>query len=170
MTSNTQDYSFNDFKQDCHAFNEIAGKDAQASLKQMLQQLTLIEEEVQEIKEGLHENNVLETLDGVVDVLVVTLGMLQKLEALGVDTTKALKDTAENNLTKYPADIATAVASQKYLAKQGVEATVEYNPKYDLYVLKDKNQKVRKPWDFQSNDLTECIPLQLMLDGFEDEY
>ena len=164
------DYDFNEFVEQCYAFNEIAGKASQSSLKQMLQQLALIEEEVQEIKEGLHENNVLETLDGVVDVLVVTLGMLQKLEALGVDTTKALKGTAENNLTKYPADIATAVASQKYLAKQGAEVTVEYNPKYDLYVLKDKNQKVRKPWNFDSNDLTECIPVQLMLDGFEDEF
>ena len=166
----TNDYDFNEFVEQCYAFNEIAGKASQASLKQMLQQLALIEEEVQEIKEGLHENNVLETLDGVVDVLVVTLGMLQKLQALGVDTTKALKDTAENNLTKYPADIATAVASQKYLAKQGTEVTVEYNPKYDLYVLKDKQQKVRKPWNFDSNDLTECIPVQLMLNGFEDEY
>ena len=166
----TNDYDFNEFVEQCYAFNEIAGKASQASLKQMLQQLALIEEEVQEIKEGLHENNVLETLDGVVDVLVVTLGMLQKLQALGIDTTKALKQTAENNLTKYPADIATAVASQKYLAKQGTEVTVEYNPKYDLYVLKDKQQKVRKPWNFQSNDLTECIPVQLMLNGFEDEY
>ena len=166
----TNDYDFNEFVEQCYAFNEIAGKASQASLKQMLQQLALIEEEVQEIKEGLHENNVLETLDGVVDVLVVTLGMLQKLEALGVDTTKALKDTAENNLTKYPADIATAVASQKYLARKGVEVTVEYNPKHDLYVLKDKQGKVRKPWNFDSNDLTDCIPVELFLKGFKDEY
>lgn len=162
-----KDYTFDDFKVDVYAFNEIAGKDKAATHLDLCKQFSLITEELKETADGLSTNNPVEVLDGVVDVLVTGLGLLQKLEALGFNTQKALYDTAANNLSKYPTDESVAIESAKNLESQGETVNITYNSAYDLFVIKDLQDKVRKPFNFKSNDLSSCIPMYVLSNGFE---
>jgi uncharacterized protein YkuJ len=161
------DYTFDDFKIDVYAFNEIAGKDKAASHLDLCKQFKLVVEELKELSDGLNENNPVEVLDGVVDVLITSLGLLQKLEALGFNAQKALFDTAENNLSKYPTDEAVAIETAKTFESEGIAVNVTYNTAYDMFVIKDLQDKVRKPFNFKSNDLSSCVPMYVLCNGFE---
>lgn len=156
-----------DFAESCYAFNEIAGKDNDVSLNDLKKQLVLIYEEVDEISEGLVDNNPAEVLDGVIDTLVVTIGLLQKLENLGINVEEAMERTAANNLSKFTPSIEVAQQSVKALKANSINARTDYNAQYNVFVIKDSNDKVRKPWNFESNDLTCCIPEELK-NGFKE--
>lgn len=163
-------YNISDFQEDCYAFNEIAGKHKLTTLKDIEFQYKLILEETKEIKDkGIDKNNAKEVLDGVVDVMVTALGLLQKLEYLGVDTNKAMRDTAYNNLTKFPSSELVAIRSAQYYEQEGIPVNVEYHSDSELFVIKNVHDKVMKPLGFESNDLTDCIPKELLEKGFEDE-
>lgn len=163
-------YDISEFQMDCYAFNDIAGKDSQCSLKDIEFQYNLILEETKEIKEkGIDHNNAKEVVDGVVDVLVTALGLVQKLEYLGVDMNKAMRDTAYNNLTKYPSDERTAIETAQKYEQEGTQVYVEYNSDYELFVIKNLKDKVMKPVGFESNDLSNCIPKDLLLNGFKED-
>lgn len=163
-------YNISDFQMDCYAFNEIAGKHSKTTLKDIEFQYKLILEETKEIKEkGIDKNNAKEVLDGAIDVMVTALGLLQKLEYLGVDTNKAMRDTAYNNLTKYPAKEYIAIKTAQMYEEDGIMVDVQYNSEYELFVIKNFNDKVMKPIDFESNDLSNCIPTELLEKGFQDE-
>lgn len=164
------DYNISDFQDDCNAFNSVAGKDKLGTLKDIEFQYNLILEETKEIKEkGIDKNNVKEVVDGVVDVLVTALGLAQKLELLGVDMNKAMRDTAYNNLTKYPTKELTAIQTAQMYEEDGIQVVVEYNSEYELFVIKNLKDKVMKPIDFESNDLSNCIPADLLLNGFKED-
>ena len=162
-----KDYLFDDFKIDVYAFNEIAGKDTAATYLDLCKQFALITEELKETAEGLNTNNPVEVLDGVVDVLVTSLGLLQKLEALGFNTQKALYKTAVNNLSKYPNSEQIAMLTAQKFEADNVNVTVTYNSNYDLFVIKDDQDKVRKPVNFVSNNLDDCVPMFVLSNGFE---
>jgi hypothetical protein len=160
-------YNISDFQMDCYAFNEIAGKHNKTTLKDIEFQYKLILEETKEIKDkGIDKNNAKEVVDGVVDVLVTALGLAQKLEHLGVDMNKAMRDTAYNNLTKYPTKELTAIQTAQMYEEDGIPVQVEFNSEYELFVIKNWNDKVMKPIDFESNDLSNCIPKELLENGF----
>lgn len=164
------DYNISDFQVDCYAFNEIAGKHDLTTLKDIDFQYKLIYEETKEIKEkGIDRNNAKEVVDGVVDVLVTALGLAQKLENLGVDMNKAMRDTAYNNLTKFPSKELTAIQTAQMYEADGIQVEVNYNSQYDLFVIKNLNDKVMKPIDFESNDLSNCIPKELLENGFKED-
>lgn len=164
------DYNISDFQSDCYAFNEVAGKDKLGTLKDIEFQYNLILEETKEIKEkGIDHNNAKEVVDGVVDVMVTALGLMQKLELLGVDMNKAMRDTSQNNLTKYPSDERIAITTAQKYEEEGVQVTVDYNSDYDMFVIKNMKDKVMKPIGFESNDLSDCIPEDLLLNGFKED-
>jgi hypothetical protein len=161
------DYNISDFQMDCFAFNEIANKHNKTTLKDIEFQYKLILEETKEIKDkGIDKNNVKEVLDGAIDVMVTALGLLQKLEHLGIDVNKAMRDTAYNNLTKYPSKELTAIQTAMMYEEEGSVVNVEYNSEYELFVVKNWNDKVMKPIGFESNDLSNCIPKELLENGF----
>lgn len=154
-------YDYEDFKEDCYAFNELAGKDKLVSHKDLTEQFKLIVEELKETCDGLATNNPEEVLDGTVDVMVTAIGLLQKLENLGMNVNKALYKTAVNNLSKFPESEMIAIETAEMYERQGVDVKVEYKSEYDAYVIKDVNDKVRKPSNFVSNNLKDCIPENL---------
>lgn len=164
------DYNISDFQDDCYAFNIVAAKDKLCSLQDIEFQYNLILEETKEIKEkGIDKNNAKEVVDGVVDVMVTALGLMQKLEHLGVDMNKAMRDTSQNNLTKYPSDERIAITTAQKYEEEGIQVTVDYNSDYDMYVIKNLKDKVMKPVGFESNDLSDCIPEDLLLNGFKED-
>ena len=119
------DYNIADFQIDCDAFNSIAGKDQKTTHKDLCRQYYLIEEELLETRVGLAKNDLEEVLDGTIDVLVTTLGMLQKLKNLGFDISKAMLITAENNHSKYPVTEAVAIETAEMYEKEDVDVDVK---------------------------------------------
>lgn len=164
-----QDYS--DIARNVYVFNEIANSDIpQKSVVDIKNQLDFLKEEVQEIQDGITDNNPKEVLDGAVDVLYVIIGMLQFLEEMGFDVPKALADTGWNNLTKFPtqAQLEDGNLLEKTVAlyeAKGVKVFPKYNSRYMVWSFKNSNSKVMKPFGFVPNDLADCVPAKYK-DGF----
>lgn len=161
------DYNLIDFNQDVKDFNVIANKDKETLHIDLCKQFKLITEELKETADGLSTNNPVEVLDGVVDVLVTALGLMHKLEVLGFDSTRAMYKTAKNNLSKYTKSEEVAIESAKSLEAEGSVINVTYNSAYDVFVIKDADDKVRKPLDFKSNNLEDCVPMYVLSNGFQ---
>jgi hypothetical protein len=140
-------------------FNDISGATNEVSEKSFYEQMEYIEEEFFELKHALYDNNITEVLDGCIDVLITTYGMLQKLETLGVDINGAAIATAENNLSKYPATPAVAHDTVERKARDGVEVLAKFNEEFGVYTLRNAvTMKVVKPYNFVSNDLSAFVP------------
>jgi len=153
------------FADNVFQFNEIAGNNTKVSIADFKSQQKCLIEEVNEISEGLNNANLEEVLDGVVDVLYVAIGMLIKLEELGVDTEVALQRIGENNLSKFPEyskEISDKTFEQYKLQGVTLVENLTFTTNYPngIMVFKDNNSKIRKPYGFSSvtlNDLVEGI-------------
>ena len=156
-------YTTNDFMNDCKLFNTIAGKDGKPTKQALYEQLVLINEELQETIRDLSKNDYTGVLDGYTDMMVTVAGFGQMLDALGMKTTEALQATASNNLTKfvpeYQGDV--LIDTLALYQEKNIPIIYERSPKHNLVVFKDMQNKVRKPSNFVSNDLTEFVPVNL---------
>lgn len=151
-------YTLSDYYDDVETFNALANNLTNVTPAKMIAQANVLQEEVQELKDGLNNEDLEEILDGTVDVIYVAFGMLQMLRSLGYDTERAMEKTARNNLTKFPTSINTVVESVDDYSENGTEITWEYNKVYDKYVLKDTKGKIRKPLGYVKNNLKDCLP------------
>ena len=156
---------FNKLYENVKLFNNLAGDNL--TKQGFINQQKVLLEEVKEIDEGISNNDIVEILDGVVDTLYVALGQLYKLEQLGCNIEGAIKRVGEDNTSKFPSDEETAVKTVMYYNNQNVNAKWEYNEKYQRYVIKDENQKIRKPYNFIPTDLTQYVPENLQRKGLE---
>lgn len=145
-------------------FNNLAGN-IDVTSKGFLNQQKLIEEEAEEIAEGIRTADIVAVLDGVVDTLYVTLGMLQKLEALGCDVQGAIKQVCEDNLTKYPHKLEDAQETVRFYNAKNTNVHYTFNEQYSKYVIKDENSKVKKPFNFVPTDLSKYVPKELQEKG-----
>lgn len=144
---------------DTFKFNDLAGNTNRLSLADIRSQAKLILEEIMElIDKGVDNNDPVELLDGVVDGYVTLDGMTSKLISLGFDVSKGLKQTTENNMSKFPTSEETAIATVEYYRTQGIKTTATFNASHGRWVIRDENGKIRKPVGFVSNDLSNCVP------------
>lgn len=157
----TNDY-LNEFSDDVYQFNEIAGNNTKTSVQDFKAQQKCLIEEVNEISEGLDKGDLEEVLDGVIDTLYVTIGMLHKLEELGVDTSKAMKRISENNLSKFPA-FSVEISDKTFEMYNLLGIPINVNHKFagssqdKLMVVTDNNSKIRKPYGFKSVTLSDLV-------------
>ena len=150
-----------DFTDKCYLFNKVAGKDNLFDKQSIQEQVNLIKEEVDETQEGLDNNDLMELADGAIDVLVTTLGLIQKLEALGIDMNKAASIIAENNLSKFTKDYQVVESTiQHYNEKGETVYPVFYNPEKLYAIERLSDNKVMKPVGFVSADISSCIPVK----------
>lgn len=154
-----EQYSVDDFYQGCAFFNTVAGKDKPTSKQDLLNQIKIIESEVAELREGIELNDAEEVLDGAIDSAVTVFGMLQMLENIGFDVQRASAKTVVNNITKFP-DSEQVAKDTVALDPENLryESFQMYDPVETVYIIKDKNDKVRKPVGYQKNDLSDCLP------------
>jgi NTP pyrophosphatase (non-canonical NTP hydrolase) len=159
-----QDQAILEFKQLTKKFNELAGNTKNVNKEKLKQQLNLITEELLETVEALKQNDLVEVLDGYTDLMVTVVGLGDMLEGLGIKATEALVATAKNNDTKFisPYSLTLPLKTVDYYRQQGIDVQPEFSLKYNMYVMKDKQGKVRKPLGFISNDLTEFVPNELL--------
>lgn len=163
---NVMQYDMQDFQDSCDRFNIIAGKVHNKPSKQEIkQQLDLIKEELQETYDALELEDYTKVLDGYCDILVTSFGLGQQLKTFGIDTMSACRDTAENNLMKFiwigsnwEEASALAYKSMQELKSKGVNASPVFSALGGCFVLKDSNNKIRKPFGFNSNDLSMYVP------------
>lgn len=120
-------------------------------------QAWIVHEEVQETIGASKDTDLLETLDGVCDVLYTGLRLAQLLENRGVQVWSALKKVCENNDLKYTRSLATATqwledlsATKPFLAIHEYEGNAG-----TYYCVKDtQTGKVIKPVSHPKVDLS----------------
>ena len=148
-----------EFTSKCYLFNKVAGKDNLFDKQSIQEQIDLIKEEVKETQEGLDNNDLVELADGAIDVLVTTLGLIQKLENLGTDMNKAAKIIADNNLSKFTKDWQVVESTIQHYKEKGELVYPTFYNEENLYAIKRIiDNKVMKPVGFVSADLSSCIP------------
>ena len=154
-------------KQGTYTFNTIAGTGDELDDTAFIQQYEVLVEEVKEIGDALVASNLVEVVDGVIDTLVVALGLWQKLENKGVDMNKAAELIAANNLSKYPSLTKSEVVDatiEMYKAKN-IEVEVTSNIPYHCYVFRNKaTGKILKPYGFESVDISSCVPEEFQIE------
>lgn len=150
-------YDLEEFRKDCYIFNQVAGKDKAVMQKDIINQAKIILEEANETLADAEANDDVGVLDGLCDVLVTAFGLMQKLENAGFNTREAMKRVAENNASKYPRDEDIVLAT--IINDNGANGLrYEYNENFGVYVIKDRNDKIRKPVGFESVDISDCVP------------
>lgn len=155
---NLTDYCIIDLECDTAEFNDIAGNSKKLTKQDYKAQYKVLLEEVHEIEEALDTDNIVELVDGVIDTLIVTLGFVQKLENQGINMSKAMELIAENNLSKFTMNPYVADLSVMEYKEKGIEVVSEFNKEHCVYVLRDTNGKIRKPNNFKSVVISDCIP------------
>lgn len=151
------------FYEQCHQFNEVAGKLDKLKVRDIHNQLLLIKEELDEAFHAYQTNDTEGVLDASVDVAVTAIGFCLILEKLGFNVDGALLETANNNLTKFidGEDTGKVDATVQHYKEQGIKVYADYNSGHNLFVIKDMNNKIRKPVGFVSNSLVQFVPQQL---------
>lgn len=157
--SSIKESEMDHFLRKCEAFNTIAGKAGKATKVDLKQQLDLIKEELNETIRDLEADDYVGVLDGYTDIAVTWAGLGQMLDSLKFDTKGALLATAANNLTKFVAmrDNDEVINTIDMYNKKGNAIVVETYPPKELYVFKDVNNKVKKPFSFVSNDVSTYV-------------
>jgi len=130
-------------------FNTIAGNLNNVTVESVDNQNGYIFEEVTELISGVENSDPVETLDGAVDSFVTVVGQLQKLEAAGFNVQEALARVCANNLSKFPLATESAQYDEAF--------TLNLNIEYGRYVIKDENNKIRKPSNFVPVDLSDLV-------------
>lgn len=135
----------NKLYQEVLIFNTLAGNLDNVDKNSIALQLDLQQEEYIETVDAFDNKDAIELVDGAIDQIVVGLGLLQKLEAAGVNVEDAFTRINQNNLSKFSDSILS----------QPPNTTAEFNKRWEKWVFKDKNTgKVKKPLDFSPVELS----------------
>lgn len=156
-----KEYTILDLFNDTDKFNRIAGAYNDLSRESFNNQLKIIQEEYEEFVEGHERQDLVETVDGLVDSLITLFGYQRKMkERYGIDFSAIMQKIAENNLSKFipgddPMTVSRTIAM--YLNKDTL-VTLEYNDEYDVFVIRDAvTKKVKKPINFVPVDITKEV-------------
>lgn len=146
---------------DTDKFNRIAGTYDDLGWDSFTNQMLIIKEEFNEFIEGHCSEDLVEVVDGIVDSYITLFGYQRKLEEkYGIDFSAIMQKIAENNLSKFlPGDNYALVSETitSYLNK-GQQVISEYNPDYDVFVIRDAvTKKVKKPINFVPVDITKEV-------------
>lgn len=156
-------YTFDNMYLDVKAFNDLAGN--KSTHNDFVSQVKCLVEEVNETVQGVEDNDVTATLDGAIDTIYVALGIIQKLEQLGVDVSKACNQVCEDNLIKFPHKLEDAQETVRFYNAKNTNVHYTFNEQYSKYVIKDEAGKIRKPYNFVPTDLTCYVPEYLQKRG-----
>ena len=138
----------------------IAGQYKETEDKHKLQQWSYIQEELKELKLAIEQGDLVEQLDGCVDLLVTTFGFMVKLQQQGADIGKAMVKTGKNNLSKFPVDRSVVEDTLKFYKEKGKDCVSSYCVLNNRWVIRDMNGKYQKPKGFVENDLSDCFPVK----------
>lgn len=125
-------------------------------------QAKLVVEEAKETLAACEHGDPVELLDGVCDIMVTFSFLAELVYQAGFDTDHAMHLVNKNNATKIFTTYTKAKETLDALEEKGEieglyiqEVVVRGVP---FYTVRDGNNKIRKPVDFVSVDLVECLP------------
>jgi hypothetical protein len=147
--------------------NEPLLGDKEMFFRQMKAQANYLKEEVQEIIDACEERDIIGVLDGVVDCWYVREYMDDLCAEQSLRLSLARNLVCENNDTKFSTRYSDAAISQSAHEAAGTPcyiAAVEYEGKEYYTVRRLADDKVLKPHNFQSVDLSGCIPREWLND------
>lgn len=136
---------------DVYAFNNIA--DAfKGDLEEKAElYISLVREEFIETAEAFKNKDAVELLDGVADVYVTVMGLIQILQKAGFDVAEAIQRVCANNLSKFPAEHEDE--------NQPKDTDMFLCEEEGLYVYKDSvTGKVKKPLNYKPVYLADLVP------------
>jgi hypothetical protein len=142
-------------------FNQIAGNlnssNHEATLNTIEKQISFIQEEVEEAYDAFTAEDIQEVVDGACDAFVTVAGLMQELEAAGVNIEKALARVCANNLTKFPTTFEHNNNPEAYMPQGDVTA---HHTDYGHVVYKRNiDGKVMKPVNYVPVDLSGTFPV-----------
>jgi predicted HAD superfamily Cof-like phosphohydrolase len=163
VLSINEEYKYMDFIEAAELFNNISGQSTKVQFKDLSKQADLIAEEgYHEMNEALDNSDLVAVLDSAIDTLFVTVGMLQKLRVKGVNVLGAMKQVAQDNLSKYPTNMEVVKETIEMYKDKSVMISTSYDDTVGVYVIKNTNDKVMKPSNFIGTDLTKYVPEELI--------
>lgn len=133
-------------------FNDVAGNFDNVDVAAIEAQIKVVVEEITELKDAFYNKDAVGLLDGVCDGFVTLMGLIQKMNVAGFKVSEAIDRVNANNLEKFKLGEGTL---NTYMS---VDWNVIYNSKYECFVLKDKNGKIRKPLGFKSVEISDLVP------------
>lgn len=148
----------------------VGGASKEAFITQLDRQQNFIQEEVNELSDGIWNSNIVEILDAACNIWYLNQYVFDMLEAIGVDVVRAREIVCENNDQKFTTSPEYASAScQSYgIGQCYVDQTVYDGIKY--YTVRcNSDGKVQKLLDHEKPDFTECIPDHVLEYFKEDE-
>lgn len=137
------------------SFNQTAGVKTIQDFEPEATKLSvrLMTEELDEIVEAIEEKNRVEVLDGICDLLYVTLGFAYR-HGFANNLEEAFRRVHESNMSKFPVDALTAQETLKKYQEEGVEAYFEQEGEF--YIIRRKSDgKVLKSKDYNPVNLTD---------------
>lgn len=101
-----------------------------------------------------------EFLDGVCDQLVVVIGLIAKMEALGYDVFGALNEVCDNNNSKFTKELIVSQYTQRHYEEElDTPCNIVYNEEHKLYgVRRDVDLKLMKPINYKSVNIEKYVP------------
>lgn len=131
-------------------------------LEALKNQAKRVLEEAQEIVDACESGDTEGILDGIVDVQVTALPLIQMGEAYGFNVGDALIEVADNNLTKVTTSMPIAAQTVlHYSEKDGTDVYIDEQHYMDriYYSIKRKaDDKYLKPVGYQSVSLKKYLP------------
>lgn len=130
-------------------------------LEALKNQAKRVLEEAQEIVDACESGDIEGILDGIVDVQVTALPLIQMGEAYGFSVGDALIEVADNNLTKVTTSLSIAEQTAHYYNEAGVDVYIDEQHYMDriYYSIKRKaDDKYLKPVGYQSVSLKKYLP------------
>lgn len=140
-------------------FNLVSGSLTPSNHEQTLDgielQLSLIKEELDEAYQAFSESDATELGDAAGDILVVAIGLVQRLNEAGYNMPKLIQRICDNNMEKYVDTFKYNQSPDAYLP----EGATAYDTPYGYIVFKrDVDLKVVKPKGFTKVSLAGCVP------------
>jgi hypothetical protein len=140
---------------------------------QVRNQTELVVEEAAETLDACIEEDTKELIDGVADVMVVAIGLFQKLQLCGVDIDMALDLVCNNNLEKFHKTAEHANETVDYYRAKEVETFVRLSTMEDgveyYAVIRKGDGKMLKPHDFVGVDLSEIVEMVTKVSEMDSE-
>lgn len=128
--------------------------------KAVQNQAKLVVEELNEVVEAIEANDNVELLDGLIDTHVTLAFMTELIFQAGFDVDKAFDLVNKNNSTKIFKSYTAAKETMEAYEDKGIEGmhieeVVVSGVPY--YTVRDANNKIRKPLDFVSVNIENCV-------------
>ena len=140
-----------------YEFNRLAGNYDNITKEKLLAQAKVVLEEAKELLQAIENDEGEEQiLKELCDCHVPITGISQMLILLGYGVFPAWKKVNANNLQKFCNTELEAIYSKEAYEAQGI--SVEINKIEEVFVLKDKNGKVRKPLNYEKVSVKEFTP------------